>query len=165
MGAPKSGGCTMTPYEMPKRRFQTKLKVPVFIAVLLAAAPIWAHHGSTGYDQKRPVHLTGKVSRLEWANPHIVIHLDVAGPDGQVVTWLVNTIPPNVAIRQGFPKSSFAVGTEISVDGYQAMDGSNRANGASLAFQDGKKIVSGCFFGSGPCYTPGDGKDAIHIVP
>ena len=132
-----------------------RLKLPVVIAVLLAAAPIWAHHGSTGFDQKKPVHLVGKVSLLEWMNPHIVIHLEVAGADGKVATWLVNTIPPNAAIRLGFSKNSFAVGTEISVEGYQATDGSNHVNGTNILLKDGKRIVTPDCFDNGPfCYKP-----------
>src|SRR5580692_6654205 len=139
-------------------------KLPIVIAVLLAAAPLWAHHGSAGFDQKKPVHLIGKVGLLEWMNPHIVIHLDVADADGKVATWLVNTVPPNPAIRGGFSKSSFAVGTELTVDGYQATDGSNHVNGTSIVFQDGKKIITpGCFDAAGrgldwaashQCFTP-----------
>jgi len=130
-----------------------------FIGLLLAAAPIWAHHGSTGFDQNKPVHLVGKVSLLEWNNPHVVVHLDVVGPDGTVATWLVNTLPPNAATRRGFPKTSFEVGTELSVDGYQAIDGSNHVNGTSIVFMDGKTIVTpDCFAGGPSCYTPPDAK-------
>jgi hypothetical protein len=146
----------------------TSPKLPVIIAVLLAAAPMWAHHGSAGFDQKKPVHLIGRVSLLEWMNPHIVIHLEVAGADGKVATWLVNTRPPNPMIRLGFSKSSFAVGTELTIDGYQAEDGSNHVNGTSIVFQDGKKIVTpGCFDAAGrglpwassnQCSAPVDGK-------
>ena len=132
-----------------------RLRLPVVIAVLLAVAPIWAHHGSTGFDQKKPVHLVGKVSLLEWMNPHIVIHLEVAGADGKVATWLVNTIPPNPAIRLGFSKNSFAVGTEISVEGYQALDGSNHVNGTNIVLEGGQKIVTPDCFDNGPfCYKP-----------
>jgi hypothetical protein len=149
----------MTPYEKPKRRFRMRLRLPVVIAVLLAVAPIWAHHGSTGFDQKKPVHLVGKVSLLEWMNPHIVIHLEVAGADGKVATWLVNTLPPNPAIRAGFSKNSFAVGTEISVEGYQALDGSNHVNGTNIVLGDGQKIITPDCFDNGPfCYKPVDGK-------
>jgi hypothetical protein len=140
-----------------------RLKLPVVIAVvvavLLAAAPIQAHHGSTGFDQNKPVHLIGKVSLLEWTNPHVVIHLEVAGADGKVAAWLVNTLPPNAAKRLGFSKDSFAAGTEISVEGYQATDGSNHVNGTSIVFQDGKKIVTpDCFTAGQYCYKPFDGK-------
>jgi hypothetical protein len=142
-------------------------QLAVVIAILLAAAPVWAHHGSAGFDQKKPVHLIGKVSLLEWMNPHVVIHLDVADADGKLATWLVNTLPTNAATRQGFSKSSFAVGTDLIVDGYQAADGSNHVNGASIVFQNGKKIVTpGCFdasgrglpWGSTQCFTPADRK-------
>jgi hypothetical protein len=135
----------------------------VVMGVLLAAAPIWAHHGSAGFDQKKPVHLVGKVSLVEWINPHIVIHVEAGDVDGRIATWLVNTLPPNPAIRLGFSKSSFAVGTDLIVDGYQAEDGSNHVNGTSIVFKDGKKIVSpGCFdalgrglkWGSTQCFAP-----------
>ena len=130
-----------------------KLKLLAFI-VLLAAAPIWAHHGSTGFDQNKPVHLVGKVSLLEWNNPHVVVHLDVAGADGKVTTWLVDAFPPNVGKRQGFSVSSFEPGTELSVDGYQATDGSNHIYPTSIVFKDGKKIVStvDCFAEPQRCY-------------
>jgi hypothetical protein len=136
-----------------------QLKLPVLIILLLAAAPVWAHHGSAGFDQNKPVHLVGKVSQLEWSNPHIVIHLDVAGADGKVAMWLVNTLSPNAAKRRGFSQSFFAVGTEISVDGYQATDGSNHVNGTNIVLPDGKKIVSpDCFADEPYCYKGLDGK-------
>jgi len=133
-----------------------RLKLAVVVAVLLAAAPIWAHHGSTGFDQNKPVHLTGKVTQVEWTNPHIVVHFDVTGADGRVSTWLVNSLPPNAAKRNGFSQSTFApVGTEISVEGYQAIDGSNHVNPTSIEFKDGRKIVSpDCFVEKERCFRP-----------
>jgi hypothetical protein len=41
-----------------------------------------------GLDQKKTGPFSGKVSLLEWINPH----LEVAGADGKVATWLVNTL-------------------------------------------------------------------------
>jgi hypothetical protein len=132
-----------------------KLKPAGVIALLLATVPIFAHHGSTGFDQKKPVHLIGKVSMVEWVNPHLVIHFDVAAADGKVATWRVNTFPPNVASRNGFSQSSFEAGTELTVDGYQALDGSNRVNGTSIVFKDGKKIVGqDCFDPRANCFRP-----------
>lgn len=134
-------------------------KLSFAIAALLAAWPVWAHHGSSGFDQKKPVHLVGKVSGLEWMNPHIVIHLDVPGPGGKATTWLVNTLPPNAAKRQGFSKDSFAIGAQLTIDGYQATDGSNHVNAASIAFPGGAKIITpGCFNAEGT----GLGWEAVH---
>ena len=131
----------------------------VLLSMLLAGSTSWAHHGSAGFDQKKPVHLVGKVSQLEWSNPHIVIHVEAAGADGKAATWLVNTLPPNTAIRRGFSKESFAIGKEISVDGYQALDGSNHVNGTNIVLGDGRKIVSPDCFDNGPhCYKVSAGK-------
>jgi hypothetical protein len=139
-------------------------KLPVVIAVLLAVAPLWAHHGSTGFDQKKPVHFIGKVSLVDWSNPHVVIHLEVADADGKVATWLINTRPPNPMVRMGYSKSSFAVGTELTVDGYQAKDGSNHVNGTSIVFRDGKKIDTPDCFDNGPyCYKPYDSSKGNRI--
>jgi hypothetical protein len=139
-----------------------RVKISILAALLVAAAPGWAHHGSAGFDQNKPVHLTGKVSQVEWTNPHVVIHLEAAGADGKVVTWLVNTLPPNAATRMGFPQSSFASGTELSIDGYQALDGSNHVNGTSIVFKDGKKITSpDCFSADQHCFRPFDGTGRI----
>jgi hypothetical protein len=129
------------------------------VALFVAVAPAWAHHGSAGFDQNKPVHFIGKVSSVEWSNPHVVIHLEVAGADGKTATWLVNTIPPNTAKRSGFPESSFAAGTELTIDGYQAIDGSNHVNGTIIQFRDGRKITSPACFSNEPfCYKPYEAK-------
>jgi len=136
-----------------------RLKLPVVIAVLLASNSIWAHHGSAGFDRNKPVHFAGKVIQVEWVNPHVVLHIAVAGADGTVATWLVNTLPPNAAKRIGFPQSYFAEGKEVAVDGYQALDGSNHVNGTSLMFKDGQNITTpDCFDANQHCFTPSDGK-------
>ena len=62
---------------------------------------------------------------------------------------------PNTLLRRGFTKNSLLPGTEIAVDGYQAKDGSHRANGRDLTLPDGKKL----FMGSSGTGAPADGKD------
>jgi len=127
--------------------------------MLLTAGRIWAHHGPTGFDQNKPVHFAGKVIQVEWTNPHVVIHIEVASADGTVARWLVNTLPPNAAKRLGFSQSYFAEGNELVVDGYQALDGSNHVNGTSIVFKDGQKITSpDCFDANQHCFRPDDGK-------
>ena len=124
-------------------------------ALLLAAAPLWAHHGGTGFDPKKPVHLIGKVTMVDWVNPHVVIHLEAPGPDGKVAIWLVNTFPPNAGKRQGYSTSTFVPGTELTIDGYQALDGSTHVNGVTIVFKDGQKIVgTDCFAPGAQCFVP-----------
>ncbi len=126
---------------------RTKLAVVmVGVGMLLAAVPVRAHHAfAAEFDSKKPVKLRGTVTKMEWINPHAWIHIDVKNADGSVTSWMVEGGTPNTLFRRGLTKDSLVEGTEIVVDGYQAKDGSNRANGRDITFPDGRKL----FLGSG----------------
>jgi hypothetical protein len=114
--------------------------------LLLAAAPAWAHHAfAAEFDSSKPVKLRGTVTKMEWINPHAWIHMDVKNDDGTVSSWMIEGGSPNTLLRHGFTKNSLQPGTEIVVDGYQAKDGLNKANGRDITLPDGKKL----FVGSG----------------
>ena len=120
--------------------------------VALAAAPVVAHHAfSAEFDADRPLQLQGEVTRVEWINPHAWIHIRTA--EGQ--DWMVEGGTPNTLFRRGFTRDSLQIGTEIVVDGYQAKDGTNKANGRDLTFLDGRKL----FMGSSGTGAPRDGRD------
>lgn len=131
-----------------------KLSVMIAGAALLAAAaPVLAHHSfAAEFDAKKPVKLQGTVTKMEWINPHAWIYLDVKNTDGSVTNWMVEAGAPNALLRRGWTKASLLPGTEILVEGYQAKDGANRANGRDITFKDGKKL----FVGSTGTNAPGD---------
>ena len=117
-------------------------------ACTLATAPLCAHHSfAAEFDGDKPIKLRGKVTKVEFINPHSWIHIDVAGADGKFVNWGVEGGSPNALLRLGFTKGSLPVGTEIGVEGYQAKDSSNRAVGKDLTFADGRRLFLG---GSAP---------------
>jgi hypothetical protein len=114
------------------------------LALLLAVGPVRAHHAfSAEFDAKREVKLTGTVTKMEWINPHAWIHIDVKKPDGKVEQWMIEGGTPNALMRRGLTRDSLPAGTVIVVDGYQAKDGSLRANGRDLTFPDGRKLFLG----------------------
>lgn len=120
----------------------------ILAAVVLWVAPVWAHHSfAAEFDDKKPLKLQGKVTKVEFINPHSWIHIDVKGPDGKMTNWGVEGGSPNALYRLGFTRDALPLGTEIIVDGYQAKDGSNRAVGKDLTFTDGKRLFLG---GSAP---------------
>jgi len=124
---------------------RTKLFLGVAVTVLaLVPASLWAHHAfAAEFDANKPVKMSGTVAKMEWINPHAWIHIDVKSPEGKVIRWSIEAAAPNAMLRRGFNQDSLKVGTVIMVEGFQAKDGANRANGSSITYADGKKLFIG----------------------
>ena len=130
--------------------------------VLAATVSLVAHHAfGAEFDPNRPVLLKGKVTKVEWVNPHAWIHLNVTKADGTSEEWMVEGGTPNTLLRRGINRDTLQVGTEIVVDGYQSKDRSNRANGRDVTFPDGRKL----FMGSSGTGAPTDGRDPTEPPP
>lgn len=127
------------------------------LALVAATAPAAGHHAfAAEFDANKPVKLTGTVAKMEWINPHSWIHIEVKQPNGSIERWAIEGGPPNALFRRGFKRDSLPTGTQIVVEGFQAKDGSRRANGRDITFADGRRL----FLGSSGTGAPRDGRDA-----
>ena len=131
------------------------------LSVAIAGGAALAHHAfAAEFDGKAPVLLRGKVTRVEWINPHAWVHINVTGADGKDVEWMVEGGTPNTLLRAGIDRNSLKAGQEIIVRGYQSKDRLCRpackANGRDVTFPDGRKV----FMGSSGTGAPKDGSDA-----
>ena len=140
---------------------RTKLAVSLTMVGLfmsVAVAPVWAHHAfAAEFDANKPVKFEATVTKMEWTNPHVWIHVDVKQPNGALEKWAFEAGTPNVLFRRGFTKNSLLPGTKIVLDGYRSKDGSHRANGRDVTFPDGKKLFLGSS-GTGAPYELTNGK-------
>ena len=113
-------------------------------SALLAGGHAAAHHSfAAEFDAQKPLTLKGTVVKWEMMNPHGWITIDVTGPDGKKTQWMVETSNPNGLMRLGWTKRSLKPGDEITIDAYQAKDGSNTANAARVTLADGRKVFAG----------------------
>jgi len=125
------------------------------MALAATAVPAWAHHAfASEFDAKKPVKFTATVTKMEWINPHAWMHVAVKKPDGTTENWMIEAGSPNSLFRRGITKNTVRVGMQVVVDGYQARDGSRRANGRDVTLPEGKKL----FLGSQNTGAPGDQK-------
>ena len=118
------------------------------IGFLLATVPAVAHHAfAAAFDDKKPINLQGKVTKVELINPHSWIWIDVTNKDGKVVSWGIEGGPPTNLFRNGITKTSLPVGTEIKLFGYQVRSGESKGVGVFVEYLDGRKVFLG---GSAP---------------
>src|SRR5204863_2850038 len=112
----------------------------VCVGLLLSAVSLIAHHSfAAEYDNNKPIKFQGKVTKVEWMNPHIYFYVDAKDDSGKAVNYAIEGGAPNGLYRQGWRKDSLKVGDTVSVDGFRAKDGSNTINARSVTLPDGKR--------------------------
>jgi hypothetical protein len=116
-------------------------KIAVSVMAALFSVPAWAHHAfSSEFDIKKPIHLTGVVTEVEFVNPHAWIHVAVKDENGKTDEWMIESGSPNRLSGRGITKLTLPVGTQVVVDGYAAKDGTLKGSGQELTLPDGRKL-------------------------
>ena len=134
--------------------------VVVMVCAMAFPLNVFSHHAfSSEFDANRPFEVQGKITRVEWVNPHSWVHMDVVQEDGSIVPWMMEGGTPNTLLRGGLTRTVLVVGTEIIVRGYQSKDPDCepkcRGSGRDITFADGRRI----FMGSSGTGAPDDGAD------
>ena len=100
----------------------------VAVAVtFVATATLLAHHSVPGqFDVSKPMTLKGVISKVDWINPHIYVHLEVKESDGTTNTWALATLPTAMMRRARLTKETLQgkTGEEVTITAVPARDGS-----------------------------------------
>src|SRR6186997_2403718 len=131
-----------------------RVRIGVFlvaVCVLILGTRMEAHHSfGAEYDADKPITIKGAITKIEWANPHCHLYLDVREPNGTVTNWKVEGYPPNVLARTGFKKDvTLKPGDTITIFAWKARNGTALAHARELTFADGKKLYFGPPAGTG----------------
>ena len=121
------------------------------VVLLLAPLPLLAHHSfAAEFDATKPVTVVGAVTKVEWTNPHIWIHLDNKDEKGVLLKWQCEMGSPNSLMRQGWRSDSLKAGDQVTIEGTRAKDGTNTCNARTVRLADGTRMFAGSSEGARP---------------
>ena len=138
------------------------------LAILLAAATAQAHHSfAAEFDANKELKVTGKVTKVEWMNPHAWFYVDIGqlcegpaasernntwkcGAAQKEVDWAFELASPNGLMRQGWTRNSLKIGDVVTVEGTRAKDGGRKGNARSVLLDGGKRLFAGSSQGQTP---------------
>jgi hypothetical protein len=123
-------------------------KVPVLIVFIIFAglAPLAAHHSfSAEFDIKKPFKMSGVVTKVNWANPHIFFYIDVVDETtGKTVNWAMEMANPNRLMREGWTRDTLKVGSKVIVEGSLARSGNPLGNARTVVLAEtGQRLFAG----------------------
>lgn len=114
----------------------------VALTLLIGGPMVRAHHSEAAeYDATRPVKVTGTLTKVEWANPHVWFYVDVT-EGGKTTTWGFSTQPPGALMRRGITKEALKIGAVVNIEGIRARDGSNNGSMRRMTFADGTQVLT-----------------------
>jgi len=91
----------------------------------VVSMPLFAHHGTAGYDTTKTVTVNGAITDFQFVNPHVQVFFDVKNDQGQAEKWQAELTSPNHLARTGWSRSSLKPGDAVTVTGYRAKTGAN----------------------------------------
>ena len=111
----------------------------IFLALVLASAPLSAHHSwPVSYDKL--VTVKGTVVEFNWANPHPMMTLEVRASDGKPERWQIGG-PAIIRMEaNGWTKTTVKPGDTITGIGYQFANGEKVIRLERVVLADGKEL-------------------------
>jgi hypothetical protein len=124
-----------------------RLAVLVTATLVVMTVTTSAHHSVSGqYDSSKPLTLTGVITKVDWINPHIYLHLDVKEKDGAVTSWTLSTLPTAMMRRAGLTREALQgkPGEVVTVSAIAARDEARRLGWISkITYADGHHVQLG----------------------
>ena len=118
-----------------------KNRLVILLAMrILIPVPLFAHHGAASFATDKTAVLKGTVTKWIYANPHLLLMLDVKGENGEVVHWVLESQSPTVMYPSGYRKDSFKPGDQVTITAGLSKNGESVGRIVEAVLADGTKL-------------------------
>lgn len=115
--------------------------IALLAGLLAVCGPVFAHHGNAAYDMTKVVTLkNAKVTKVLWANPHVLIFFDVTDKDGKVAHWVAEAGSPSADFPQGWTSGTLQPGDMLTARLFQAKSGRTIGRMGTLTLANGRVL-------------------------
>ena len=108
--------------------------------LLMVAAPIFAHHGTSAYDTTKLTTIMGTVTDFQFNNPHVMISVETKDDKGKVEMWTSEANSPNVLTRHGWDRDIIKKGDQITIIGYRPKNGAKTLRLQKVVLSNGQEL-------------------------
>jgi hypothetical protein len=112
----------------------------LIVGLLALAGPTLAHHAWHGYDMSNTTTVKGTVTKFDWGNPHVWIHLEVTD-EGSVEKWVAGGPSPSRMAGTGWDKDTLKPGDQITAIGHRINDGTYFLRLVKVVVPDGRELI------------------------
>jgi hypothetical protein len=109
----------------------------VSLATVLGVLPAAAHHSWSRYDGDHVITITGNITSIEWASPHVVVHFTVPEPNAGPTAWTMEMDPPTLLNRYGLRHDTLKAGMQVKLTGVRARSGAPMMRAVTIEAEDG----------------------------
>jgi uncharacterized protein DUF6152 len=131
---------------MPSRHWALLSEIIAFVALVAIAVPVTAHHGfQAEYDGSKIIYVTGTLTKVDWANPHIYVHVDAKDDQGKVTSWMFEGSATTLVERNGTHRSDLVsnIGKTVSIRATPGRNGIPRGAAETIKLEDGRELIVG----------------------
>jgi hypothetical protein len=120
----------------------------MLLGLIAVALPVSAHHGfQAEYDGSKIIYVTGTLTKVDWANPHIYVYVDEKDDQGKQTSWMFEGSATTLVERNGTRKSDLvsSIGKKVTIRATPARNAMNPMRGAAetLKTADGRELIMG----------------------
>jgi hypothetical protein len=115
--------------------------VLVVIALAVTDSSLPAHHSAVAYAQRSIVLKNATMTKVVWANPHIILTFAVKEPNGSVSNWSAESGSPGSVARLGWHRNSVKTGDAVTIELFPAKNGARVGRLKKVIFSDGRELL------------------------